>query len=121
MCGREGARLWRKGHGYLRQGRGTALAAGARHLAAGKGHGLGGRGAAFGDREGARPWRLLAKSVRVGLGGMACEVGREGGGGGEEEFFNHYKNDPKRHAHTPSGDAGADLKSCRRREFSQRS
>jgi len=26
----------------------------------------------------------------------------------EEEFFNHYKNDLKRHAHTPSGDAGAD-------------
>jgi hypothetical protein len=25
----------------------------------------------------------------------------------EEEFFNHYKNDLKRHAHTPSGDAGA--------------
>jgi hypothetical protein len=32
----------------------------------------------------------------------------------EEEFFNHYKNDLKRHAHTPSGVAGADLK--RRRE-----
>ena len=29
----------------------------------------------------------------------------------EEEFFNHYKNDLKRHAHTLSGDAGADLKS----------
>jgi len=29
----------------------------------------------------------------------------------EEEFFNHYKNDLKRHAHGPSGDAGADLKS----------
>ena len=29
----------------------------------------------------------------------------------EEEFFNHYKNDMKRHAHTPSGVAGADLKS----------
>jgi len=28
----------------------------------------------------------------------------------KEEFFNHYKNDLKRHAHTPSGDAGADLK-----------
>ena len=28
----------------------------------------------------------------------------------EEEFFNHYKNDLKRHAHTPSGVAGADLK-----------
>jgi hypothetical protein len=28
----------------------------------------------------------------------------------EEEFF-HYKNDLKRHAHTPSGVAGADLKS----------
>jgi hypothetical protein len=28
------------------------------------------------------------------------------GRGGEEEFFNHYKNDLKRHAHTPSGDAG---------------
>jgi hypothetical protein len=28
----------------------------------------------------------------------------------EEEFFYHYKNDLKRHAHTPSGDAGADLK-----------
>jgi hypothetical protein len=28
----------------------------------------------------------------------------------EEEFFNHYKNDLKRHAHTLSGDAGADLK-----------
>jgi len=25
----------------------------------------------------------------------------------EEEFFNHYKNDLKRHAHTPSGVAGA--------------
>jgi hypothetical protein len=24
----------------------------------------------------------------------------------EEEFFNHYKNDLKRHAHTPSGVAG---------------
>ena len=29
------------------------------------------------------------------------------GGEEEEEFFNHYKNDLKRHAHTPSGDAGA--------------
>ena len=33
---------------------------------------------------------------------------------GEEEedveFFNHYKNDLTRHAHTPSGVAGADLK-----------
>jgi hypothetical protein len=32
----------------------------------------------------------------------------------EEEFFNYYidyKNDLKRHAHTPSGVAGADLKS----------
>jgi len=27
------------------------------------------------------------------------------------EFFNHYKDDLKRHAHTPSGVAGADLKS----------
>jgi len=27
----------------------------------------------------------------------------------EEEFFNHYKNDLERHAHTPSGVAGADL------------
>jgi len=26
----------------------------------------------------------------------------------EEEFFNHYKNDLKRHAHTPSGVAGAE-------------
>jgi len=35
----------------------------------------------------------------------------EGGGGEaeEEEFFNHYKNDLERHAHTPSGVAGADL------------
>ena len=41
--------------------------------------------------------------------------GREGGGvqeeEEEEEFFNHYKNDLKRHAHTPSGVAGTDLKS----------
>jgi len=29
----------------------------------------------------------------------------------EEEFFNHYKNDLERHTHTPSGVAGADLKS----------
>jgi len=29
----------------------------------------------------------------------------------EEEFFNHYKNDLERHAHTPSGVAGTDLKS----------
>jgi hypothetical protein len=29
----------------------------------------------------------------------------------EEELFNHDKNDLKRHAHTPSGVAGADLKS----------
>jgi hypothetical protein len=29
----------------------------------------------------------------------------------EEEFINHYKNDLKRHSHTLSGDAGADLKS----------
>jgi len=29
------------------------------------------------------------------------------GGEEEEEFFNHYKNDLKRHAHTPSGVAGA--------------
>jgi len=29
----------------------------------------------------------------------------------EEEFFNHYQNNLKRHAHTPSGVAGADLKS----------
>jgi hypothetical protein len=27
----------------------------------------------------------------------------------EEEFYIHYKNDLKRHAHTPSGVAGADL------------
>jgi hypothetical protein len=27
----------------------------------------------------------------------------------EEEFFNHYKTDLKRHAHTLSGVAGADL------------
>jgi len=27
----------------------------------------------------------------------------------EGEFFNHYKNDLKRHAHTLSGVAGADL------------
>jgi hypothetical protein len=33
------------------------------------------------------------------------------GRGGEEEFFNHYKNDLKRHAHTLSGDASADLQS----------
>jgi len=26
-----------------------------------------------------------------------------------EEFFNHYQNDLERHAHTPSGVAGADL------------
>ena len=29
----------------------------------------------------------------------------------EEEFFSHYKNDLNGHAHTPSGVAGADLKS----------
>jgi len=29
----------------------------------------------------------------------------------EEEFCNHYKNDLERHAHTPSGVAGADLNS----------
>jgi len=34
----------------------------------------------------------------------------------EEEFFNHYKNDLERHAHTPSGVAGADLKSQSRRD-----
>jgi hypothetical protein len=38
-------------------------------------------------------------------------VTKGGGRGEEEEFFNHYKNDLKRHAHTPSGVAGADLKS----------
>ena len=38
----------------------------------------------------------------------------------EEEFFNHYKNDLERHAHTPSGVAGADLKSQGER-FNQRS
>jgi len=27
----------------------------------------------------------------------------------EEEFFNHYKNDLERHAHTPSGVAGAQV------------
>jgi len=27
----------------------------------------------------------------------------------EEEFLNHWKNDPKRHSHTLSGVAGADL------------
>jgi len=27
----------------------------------------------------------------------------------EDEFFNHYTDDLKRHAHTPSGVAGADL------------
>jgi len=27
----------------------------------------------------------------------------------EEEFFNHFRNDLKRHAHNPSGVAGADL------------
>jgi len=26
----------------------------------------------------------------------------------DQDFFNHYKNDLKRPAHTPSGDAGAD-------------
>jgi hypothetical protein len=29
----------------------------------------------------------------------------------EEELFNHYKNDLKRRAHTPSGVAGTDQKS----------
>jgi len=38
-------------------------------------------------------------------------VVRTRGGEEEEEFFNHYKNDLERHAHTPSGVAGADLKS----------
>ena len=47
----------------------------------------------------------LASPVKVlsRLGGTVEEE--------EEEFFNHYKNDLKRHAHTPSGVAGADLKS----------
>jgi len=27
----------------------------------------------------------------------------------EEEFFNHYKNDLERHAHTPSGVAGDEV------------
>jgi len=38
-------------------------------------------------------------------------AGREEEEEEEEEFFNHYKNDLERHAHTPSGVAGADLKS----------
>jgi hypothetical protein len=38
-------------------------------------------------------------------------VQKGGGGGEEEEFFNHYKHDLERHAHTPSGVAGAELKS----------
>jgi len=35
-----------------------------------------------------------------------CGIGRRRR---EEEFFNHTKNDLKRHAHTLSGDARADL------------
>jgi hypothetical protein len=35
----------------------------------------------------------------------------------EEEFFNHYKNDLERHAHTPSGVGGADLKEEEEEEF----
>ena len=36
----------------------------------------------------------------------------------EEEFFNHYKNDLKRHAHTPSGDAPSRRRRRRRRRSS---
>jgi len=43
---------------------------------------------------------VLARTYPVGC--------RRRGGLREEEFFNHYKND-LRHAHTPSGVAGADL------------
>ena len=62
--------------------------------------------------------RGRGKTARVGrLRGGGCGSvgggGEEGGGDREEEeeeeFFNHYKNDLKRHAHTPSGVAGADL------------
>ena len=48
--------------------------------------------------------RDLIKDLRGTAGGEEEEEE-------EEEFFNHYKNDLKRHAHTPSGVAGADLKS----------
>jgi hypothetical protein len=41
--------------------------------------------------------------------GMLMMVGT--GGGEEDEFFNHYKNDLERHAHTLSGVAGGDLQS----------
>jgi len=46
---------------------------------------------------------LFLKSHRTAQ--IAAVVRGEGGGG----VFNHYKNDLKRHAHTPSGVAGADL------------
>jgi hypothetical protein len=43
--------------------------------------------------------------------GRGAEAGEEEEEEEEEEFFNHYKNDLKRYAHSPSGVAGADLKS----------
>jgi hypothetical protein len=56
-----------------------------------------------------RPYLMF----KFGLYGGAPPLDLRGGGGGEEEpkFFNHCKNYLKRHAHTLSGDAGADLKS----------
>jgi hypothetical protein len=38
---------------------------------------------------------------------VSITVGEEEEEEEEEEFFNHYKNDQERHAHTPSGVAGA--------------
>jgi len=52
--------------------------------------------------------RLLKSKTSPGLSPPGLEEEEEEE---EEEFFNHYKNDLKRHAHTPSGVAGADLKS----------
>ena len=54
-------------------------------------------------------WRLIGRQLPFGRGGSHVPIvyfRQE-----EEEFFHHYKNDLERHAHTPSGDAGADLKS----------
>jgi len=51
-------------------------------------------------------WRAFFDHVAEPL---VCMLSQGGGGG--PEFFNHYKNDLERHAHIPSGVAGADLKS----------
>jgi len=51
-------------------------------------------------------WKVYLQNANGTLSLSLSDMGEEEE---EEEFFNHYKNDLERHAHTPSGVAGADL------------